>query len=274
MGILKSVFYIMLITSFISLTSATYVNMVEPFNYTIYNGKNVALGKVGPGQTFFITINSNATNPAGVLVERGWNELLITKAPSGWLFANSPLNRALVSIKVSVPGNAKNGTYNFTLKAVNTGNYSKLGNITFNASINVTTDVFKLNIYPTNITTGPSQPTPIYVSINNTGVSDNPFIISVVGLPAWENNMTVIALHHMTKVFKYPIYEDEPGVYPVSISVVSSSSPLIHKSENVEINIRASLLNDYKALGEGITVFPIIYAPAYAIMNIIGKFFN
>jgi len=259
---------------FSSFANAYYVNMIEPFNMTIPNNGNVMLGKVGPGQTFFITINSSVKNSAGLIIQRGWNELLVEKAPEGWLFANSPLNRANISIEISVPGNAKNGTYNFTFEAINIGNYSKLGNVIFHASINVTPDVFKLNIYPTQLNTGPSQPVPIYVSINNTGVSDNPFIITASGLPAWNNTLTVIALHHTTKVFKYPVYVDEPGVYSASISVASSSSPLIHKEESAVIDVNASLLNDYNALGEGALTFPIIYAPVYAVMNIIGKFFN
>jgi hypothetical protein len=258
----------------ISFSNATYVNMVEPYNATIYNNGNVILGKVGPGQVFYLAISSSTTNVNGIKVNEGWNKLLIVNAPVGWFVENSPLYISIISTKIVVPGNVKYGLYNFTFRAVNIGNYSKVGNLTFNASVNVTPNVFKLSVYPKNVTAGPGQPTPIYVVINNTGVSDSPFIISASGLPAWNYTATVIALHHTTKIFKYPIYENEPGLYDTIINVTSSASPLIHKNVTIIMNVQSSIINNYKAIGEGAITFPIIYAPVYAIMNIIGKFFN
>lgn len=254
--------------------SASYVNMTGPLNYTIYNNGTVFLGKVGPGQTFFITISANTTNSTGARFSRGWDELLASNLPPGWVAENSSLYLAYEFVKITPPPDTTTGIYQLNLTAVNIGNYSKLGSLHFTALINVTPDVFKLGVSPAQVSTGPGEPIPIYISVNNTGVSDSPFVISASGLPAWNTTEQVIALHHTTGVFQYPIYEDEPGNYTANITVSSLESPLIRKSTVVGLTVQASLAGDYSALGEGALAFPVIYEPAYAVMYIISRIFG
>jgi hypothetical protein len=175
------------------------------------------------------------------------------------------------SIKITVAPNAQNGTYRFNLTATNIGNYSKLGSVKFTAYVNVTPDVFKLDVNPTSISAGPGQPATVYVTINNTGVSDSPFNITVHGLPAWNYSTTVIALHHTQGSFPYQIYDNEPGVYHLNVYVSSIASPLIYKQSNITLTTRATIASDYAALGQGALTFPIVYAPAYAVMYLISE---
>jgi hypothetical protein len=255
----------------VSMAAASSVTILEPFNASVTQGGSILLGKVGPGQTFYVTISANTMNASGVTFSRGWNKLVATGMPQGWIVQNSSLNGADLSVKIDPSPNAHNGTYAFNLTAINIGNYSHLGTVRFQALINVTPDVFNLQITPTNISTGPGQPASIYVTINNTGVSDNPFIITMVGLPAWNATQPVIALHHTTETFTYPVYEDEPGIYRAQINVSSGSSPLVYKRGNVTLAIQASLFNDYRAVGRGAIAFPIIYQPVYAVMYLLSK---
>ena len=176
------------------------------------------------------------------------------------------------SIRITVAPDTANGTYKFNLTAINLGNYSKLGSLGFTAYVNVTPDVFKLNVTPSSIATAPGVPADVYVTINNTGVSDSPFNITVHGLPAWNTSTTVIALHHTTGHFVYPIYEDETGKYNIQLYASSIASPLIYKQSNITLTTEASIGNDYAALGEGAVAFPIIYAPAYGVMYLISMF--
>ena len=91
----------------------------------------------------------------------------------------------------------------------------------------------------------------------------------MAGLPAWNSTSTVIALHDTVGRFQYPIYEDEPGVYHVTLFINSSASSRISKESNLTFVVGASLGNDYAALGQGSPLFPIVYAPAYAVMYVI-----
>ena len=255
---------------------ASYVSILEPYNATIsgING-SIYLGKVGPGQTFTVTISSATTNSSGAMLNYGWNEFNASNLPQGWIAKNSGLYRQTLSVAVTPASNARNGTYSFELTAVNIGNYSKIGSTSFAAYVNVTPDVFHLQVSPKSATSGVGSPTNIYITINNTGVSDSPFVVNVTGLPAWSvPPQTVIALHHTTGTFIYPIYQYTPGVYKADMHVSSLESPLVYKSENVTLTVRAGLLSDYNAIGMGSVTFPIIYEPAYAVMYLINLLFG
>jgi hypothetical protein len=259
-----------ILLSLVAVSGATYVNMTEPFTATIQQNSSIYLGKVGPGQTFYVTISSATVNSTGAPTSIGWDELIATSLPTGWITANSPLYIAYPSIKITVAPNAANGTYAFNLTALNLGNYSGLGNTKIKAYVNVTPDVFQLSVSPSSLSEGPGVPADVYVTINNTGVSDSPFNITVHGLPAWNSSKTVIALHHTTDRFTYPVFENEPGVYNMQLYVSSISSPLIYKQSNITLTTKATLGSDYAALGQGAPIFPIIYAPAYSVMYIIS----
>jgi len=110
-----------------------------------------------------------------------------------------------MKIKITVPAYAQYGIYNLTITAINVGNYSRLGNITVYAYVNVTPNVFGLSVTPTNIRSGIGQPTNLYITINNTGISNDPFSINVYGLPAWNVSDQVVALHATTSSYVYPV---------------------------------------------------------------------
>lgn len=254
--------------------SSAYVSVLEPYNATIYNNGSILLGKVGPGEPFYITISSTTTSNSGMVLNYGWNRLVAYGLPAGWSVINSSLNVQQLSVKITASPIAQNGTYQFYLRAINTGNYSKIGNVTFHALVNVTPNVFNLAVYPSNISVGPGQPATIKIGINNTGVSDSPFTISVYGAPAWNQTDVVIAPHSTSKIFMYSIYENEPGIYHLHVLVNSSVSPLVGKSSSVSLFIKASIPNDYEAIGQGAIAFPSIYAPAYSVMYLIDELFK
>jgi hypothetical protein len=249
---------------------ASYVSIVSPYNYTVNSNATVALGNVGPGQTFYVTVSAATTNQTGSMLNYGWNKLVATDVPAGWIVQNSSLNNQFLSTEITVGSKEPDGTYSFHLTAINLGNYSKIGSLEFTVQVNVTPDVLKLSASPTTLRAGPGQPAEVSVTINNTGVSDAPFVISLGGLPSWNETYTVIALHRTTGTFQYPIYDNEPGVYNLKLYVNSTASPLISKESNLTLVVGASVRNDYSAIGQGVPLFPIIYEPAYAVMYFLG----
>jgi hypothetical protein len=272
----------LIVLALISITASayagsSYVTIVEPFNATATANSSVFLGKVGPGQAFYITVSSATAYPNGTKVAYGWNKLSVEGVPQSWVVENSSLNNQLLAALIKTAPTAANGTYSFNVTAVNIGNYSRLGSVTFRAIVNVTPDVFKLDVSPSNISTGPAEPATIYVTINNTGVSDSPFVIAMQGLPGFsQQNLTrsVIALHHTSRTYSYPIYENEPGTYNINVNVSSSSSPLVYERSNVTFLVDASVQNDYAAIGQGGLLFPPIYEPVYAVMHLISLLFG
>ncbi len=254
--------------------AAAYVKMFEPYGAQLSNGSSVQLGKIGPGQTFYVNISSSTATSTGNNINIGWNELVVKRYPPGWTIENSSLNTKELSVLVKPSPNAPNGTYELTFEAINIGNYSGLGSVMFIGYVNVTPDVFSLNVTPTRFVVSPGVPAKIFIEINNTGVSDNPFDIYMTGLPAWNYSQSVIALHHTSGEFTYTIYEYTPGVYRTKLHVSSLSSPLVSKDINITVIEKTGLVNDYSAIGQGSISFPIIYEPAYALMYLISLAFR
>jgi len=262
------------IVLFISISNAMYLDVLSPVSGTLYNNGSIYLGKVGPGESFYVLASPTTTNATGFLVNIGWDTLEAVKLPQGWSSQSSPLYENPMKMKITVAPNAPNGTYEVVLRAVNVGNYSRLGNLTFYTYINVTTNVFELNVTPKKVETGIGQPVNLVVKINNTGISDDPFIISAYGLPAWNISDTVIALHGKTSSFVYPVFVNEPGVYKFNLSVSSATSPLINKDYRIELIGKASLESDYNSISQGVILSPIIYEPVYAAMLFIDYICN
>ena len=248
----------------IGLAGATYVSVQGPVNANLTNNGFVYLGKVGPGESFYVLASATTTNASGAVVNIGWDRLEAVNLPSGWSMQASPLYENPMKLKVSVPYNIS-GTYNLTIRAVNVGNYSRLGNLTFTAQVDVTNNVFNVSVSPRNISAGVGQPVDINVKIVNTGIADEPFNISAQGLPAWNFSDDVIALHSRTSSFVYPVYVNEPGIYPFNLTITSATGHLVQNEYPISFSVVASLYNDYSAIGNGVVLSPVIFEPVYAI---------
>ena len=246
------------------MAGATYVSVQGPVNANLTNNGFVYLGKVGPGESFYVLASATTTNASGAVVNIGWDRLEAVNLPSGWSMQASPLYENPMKLKVSVPYNIS-GTYNLTIRAVNVGNYSRLGNLTFTAQVDVTNNVFNVSVSPRNISAGVGQPVDINVKIVNIGIADEPFNISAQGLPAWNFSDDVIALHSRTSSFIYPVYVNEPGIYPFNLTITSATGHLVQNEYPISFSVVASLYNDYSAIGNGVVLSPVIFEPVYAI---------
>ena len=196
---LKQAFSIFVILSLIGLSSAaTYVSIQGPVMANLTNNGFVHLGKVGPGESFYVLASPNTTDN-GNYINLGWDTLETVNLSGGWSSLRSPLYQNPMKVKITVAPDAPDGTYKITLRSVNIQNYSRIGNLTFFAYVNVSRNIFKVDVSPNSLSSGPGQPADIHVSINNTGISDEPFYISAGGLPAWNATDEVISLHFKRK---------------------------------------------------------------------------
>lgn len=261
----------------IGYSNAAYLQITGPVTGTLYNNGSVYLGKVGPGESFYVLASATTANASGKVINIGWNQFEAINLPANWSAQASPLYENPMKLKITTAPNTKNGTYTLILRAVNVGNYSRIGNLTFTALVNVTTDVFIPTVTPTKFNVGTGQPYTLQISIDNTGISDDPFIINARSLAGWNVSDPVIALHSTTSSFVYPVFVNVPGVYNFNLTVSSATSSLISASFPITMTAQASLLNDYGAVGQGVVLSPIIYEPTYAVMllvNYLVSYFN
>jgi hypothetical protein len=267
-GLLPIFALILLLSLLLPKVGATYLQIEGPISAQLVNNGSISLGKVGPGESFYVLASATTTNQTGKVINIGWDTLSAVNLPPGWTSESSPLYENPMKIKITIASDA-NGPYTIVLKAVNVGNYSKLGNLTVNAYINVTPDVFTSSVTPTQLSAGVGQPVNLEIRLNNTGASDDPFLINAQGLPAWDQQVEVIAAHSTVNTYYYPVFANEPGVYNFNLTINSTTSPLIRKSYPVRLVVNASVLNDYSATGQGVVLSPAIYEPSYALMLLV-----
>ena len=253
--------------------ASPYLQIIGPVNKTVYNGQSVFLGKVGPGESFYVLASPNTTDN-GNYINLGWDTLETVNLSGGWSSLRSPLYQNPMKVKITVAPDAPDGTYKITLRSVNIQNYSRIGNLTFFAYVNVSRNIFTVDVSPNSLSSGPGQPADIHVSITNTGLSDEPFYISAGGLPAWNATDEVISLHFKEETYTYPVFENEPGAYSINFSVDSATSALVSDTFNIRFKVKNSLLNDFNAVGNGIGLSPIIFEPSYAFMSGLYYIYN
>ncbi len=254
--------------------AVTYLSIQGPIITTLYNGGSTYLGKVGPGESFYLLANASTTNTTGSYVNLGWDTLKSIKLPTGWYAQQSPLYENPMKIRITVSPNTTNGRYSMILRAINVNNYSKLGNLTFTAYVNVTTNVFNVAVSPQKLYSGVDQPTTLHINIINTGISDDPFLIYAKGLPSWNVTDSVISLHGKSNNFTYPVFLGQPGLYHFNLTVSSSSSSLLSKSYPINFQVNTTLYNDYRAIGSGVVLSPVIFEPAYAFMSLLQNIYS
>lgn len=273
MDVLRAAVFLGILT-FALASASSYLSVIGPVSSTIYNNGNVYLGKVAPGESFYILANSSTVNNTGYYLNIGWDRLTAVRLPTGWSAQNSPLYENPMKMKVTVSANASYGNYTMIVRAVNVQNYSYIGNLTFAASVNVTPDVFNVQVSPRAIRSGIGQPAVLDIVINNTGISDDPFIINAQGLPAWNVSEHAISLHSRVTSFGYPVFLEEPGAYSFNLTVSSSTSAQVSKSYKIRFYVNESLGNDYSAVGQGAVLSPILFEPAYALMSLLSYIYN
>lgn len=258
----------------VKVNAATYLSIEGPVNATLHNNDSLYIGKVGPGESFYILANASTISPTGNYVNIGWDTLETVALPTGWFSQPSPLYENPMKLKITISPNAKSGVYPVILRAVNVGNLSKLGNLTSQIYVNVTPNVVNLRVSPSLIESGPGQPANLYIEINNTGISDDPFIITASGLPAWNVTYEFISLHSARNTFIYPVFEDVPHMYLFNLTLNPATSPQIRRTYTVKFIVKESLPNDYIAVSHGIILSPMIYEPAYAVISIITNLYK
>jgi hypothetical protein len=235
----------------------------------------IRLGSAGPGQTVVLVFDRGSDGGLcpDNFCQLGWDTVVPVNVPSDWEVEASPLQENPMKVKILVSPYAPDGEYNLTLAAVDEGNYDGLGNLTFNAIVTVTRDVFNISVDPTRVESGVGQPAVYYVKIVNTGVASDPFEIKVRegDIPAWRFRKDVLVNYGSERVVPYEVVLDEEDVRTFRLEVSSLSSPAIKKEISLVIDSKSNIVNDWKATTHGLIIFPILLEPAYAVMGLIGS---
>jgi hypothetical protein len=258
---------------------ATYLNIDEPIQSMgmTENSSPLNIGIAGPGQTVSIIADRETIGPDGNIHNPGWDQLVISGVPPGWSTEASPLYETPMEAKIKIAPNATDGAYTFDATAVEEDNITGLGNLTVQITLNVSKDVFTIDVTPDAVETGVGEPAIYYIDINNAGAASDTFRITSEGLPAWTFKEDVLVPHAIDQyspaitTIPYEVVSNEEINTPIYLNVTSQSSDQISKKLEVTLTATPSLLSDYRATDHGLLVFPLIENPIYSLIAFLSK---
>ncbi|MBN2478425.1 hypothetical protein JXB01_04000 [Candidatus Micrarchaeota archaeon] len=247
------------------------IEMTGPYYKIVNEGDTINLGTIGPGQTVYIDINPQISEGGIHGIGGFYDTAEASNQPEGWKQKKSKLYGNPLHVEITAPPNAKAGEYLNTISVIDEDNKEGLGEIIFYVSVKISTEVMDMSVNPKNVEVGPGQPARFTITIDNTGGASDVFEVQGENLRQWNFKKYVYVPSKSSKTIVYEIVENEEEVYNPVITVVSTSSDLISKQDEVQIAVRSNLLNDYKATNHGTMIFPILEGPIYSFAGLISN---
>lgn len=258
----------------ILLFSTTFaIELIEPIKTQITGGETIDLGKIGPGQTIFVSINPKVTTGGKFNQGGQYDQAVVWGIPENWKAKNSKVYGNPLQVEITADVNAKEGVYYATITAVDQNYGEQLDNISFRAKVQITKDVLETSISPQEITIEPDQPARYLITITNKGSAADVFEVSSKGIKRWEYKKPVYVAAQSTKTIFYEITNKEEDTYVVTLKVKSMASELIEQDKNITLNVRTDLLADYKATNNGVLIFPFFENIVYSLAGLISNLF-
>jgi hypothetical protein len=250
------------------------ISLVSPVSQDVESGDIIDLGTMGPGQTVSIQINPLVTEGGVHGIGGQYDYAIAEDLPRGWSSKQSKLYQNPLHLTITADPEASPGNYTAKIRVVDEYNGEQLGNVTFDAQVEITYDVMDFNVTPAFLEVGPGQPARFTISIANKGSTGDVFEVSALGPKRWEFKKPVYVPAKTTKTIQYEIVGKEEETYRATVSVVSLASDKIAGEKNVTLFIKPSLIGDYKATNNGVMVFPIFQMPIYSLAGLISNLFS
>lgn len=255
---------------------AIQLNIVSPVKQTLVVKDDVLnLGVVGPGQTVEVV----ADRGSGVISEQSqtkgealWDQILVERdsLPQGWSAEDSKLFEKTFHAFVTAAKDAPDGEYSFKVRAVD--QYEGAGEKTFNVKVTVSKDVLEESVSTNSVSTGVGLPAAYQIKLKNKSSASDVFEINANGIPgSWKSPRRVFVKFNDEVTIQYEILPSDQGEFPISIDVVSLSSPLIASKSPARLQVYSSLEQDLRSLPKGILLFPTVEQVVYSTLSLISQ---
>lgn len=249
------------------------IEVLSPVKKDVHEGDVIYLGKIGPGQTLDVNINRKVTT-GGIYGEGGLYDLaVITSIPSGWKGAESKFYGDPLQVKVTANKDAAEGDYLINITVVDEHGGEELENITFTGMVTVTWDVLAVDVTPEFIYTSPGKPVRFYITVMNTGTASDTCEVSGSGIKRLEFSKQLYVAAGSSKTITWEVVGEEEERYPLTVAVVSTSSPsIIEYEKNVTVEVvPENVLYDYTATNNGVLIFPVFESLIYSLAGLLSN---
>ncbi len=248
-------------------------SILSPVSIRVEDGMRIALGDVGPGQTFFVIAEPKEGTGGKYGIGGAYDQLVATSLPEGWSSTPSRLYGNPLQAEITVPKDAQDGEYDVGLTLWDEAGSEGLGpNVTFTVRAKVIREVMDMRVEPSHVSAGAGQPARYVITIMNKGIANDVFNIGSSGVRDWEFRRSIYIPSGTSKTLTYEVVGNEEADYRVKLLARSSSSDRISAEREVTLRVNTDLFSDFRAVNRGVLLFPLTEAPLYFIVGILSNF--
>ncbi len=260
---------IVLFSCFSALSS---VNVISPVQTEIFQGSQITIGDVWPGQTFAVAVDPKVATGGKYGLGGAYDLMSASLLPDGWASTPSKLYGNPLQTDVTVPKDASDGQYVVKLTLWDEAGPEGLGdNVSFDVLVNVKREVMDMKVEPSSLSVGAGQPARYTITVVNKGIANDVFTISSSGVRDWEFYRSIYIPSGTSKTINYEVAGNEEADYKVRIQARSSSSDAISSTSDVSLRVNTDLLSDYRAANRGVLLFPMTEAPLYFVVGLLSN---
>lgn len=249
------------------------INVLAPVSAQIGQGSQISIGSVGPGQTFSVIVDPKLTVGGKYGLGGQYDELFANSLPPNWTSTPSSIYGDPLQADITVPKDAADGQYAVGLTLWDEAGDQGLGpNVTFTVNVTVTQDVMSMSVAPTYLSVGAGQPARYTITVNNKGSANDVFTVGSSGVHDWEFQREIYVPASSSETVTYEVVGNDEANYQVDIWARSTSSDQIYQQVPVALIVNTNLFSDYRAINNGVLMFPVTEAPVYFVMGFLSNF--
>jgi len=262
-----------LVCLFLLCPSLFAASILSPVSIRVEDGMQIALGDVGPGQTFFVIAEPKEATGGKYGLGGAYDQLVAISLPYGWASTPSKLYANPLQTEITVPKDAIDGEYDVQLALWDEAGSEGLGqNLTFIVRAKVTRDVMDMKVEPSHMSVGAGQPARYTITIVNKGIANDVFTVGSSGVRDWEFRRSIYIPSGTSKTLTYEVVGNDESDYSVKVLSSSSSSDRIMAEREVTLRVNTDLFSDFRAVNKGVLLFPLTEAPLYFIVGLLSNF--
>jgi hypothetical protein len=247
------------------------IGIIKPVSQgAIKDGETYDMGKMGPGQAMSILIQRTETT-GGKYGTGGYYDFAnVSGLPDGWTARPSKIYEDPLQVMIISGANATEGRYTMPITIYDENNGEGLGNITFTAAISIDNDVLALEKVSGTSYAGENQPVRFTMRASNKGNAGDIFVIE--GASHRQKTTREVYIAPGTGVVvPFEFAYSGSGTEQVNFTAYSKNSPeRVKKELSYNVEIKNTLESDLKAIGYGVTVFPLFEQGSYSLAHLIS----
>lgn len=275
-GLMVMVFLPLVLAVFVSQAQASHLVVADPVR-GVYSANDVIdLGVVGPGQKIEIVVErASGEDARGITYKKEalWDKLFVASEflPLGWVQEDAKWYETPMRAFVTVAKDAVDGEYFFVIRAFD--EYEGVAPLEVRCRVTVSRELLEAELLEKTISVGVDQPALYFLRLKNKSSASDAFQVTVVGLPSTVSvEKKVFLRHNSEEIIPIELMEGERGEYSLLFLAKSLSSDSINAGDSGLIIVFSSLLNDMKAVGNGILLFPSVEQAIHALLGLMAYF--